>query len=177
MKLVISNPKTGKAYTKALESPEYLGMKIGQEISLDNVGLKGFKAKITGGSNADGFPMKPTLDGSGTKKLRMKRGVGFKPTKKGMLKRKRVAGKIVSDSIKQLNLVITKEGTPRLEEQLGKKDPENAKADEKKADAKTAKEKHSKKEKAETKPTDAKEEKPAKKEKAEEKPAEKEGKK
>ncbi len=162
MKLTISDKKTGKAYSKDLEKPEFIGKKIGDEISLDNIGLAGYSAKITGGSDKNGFPMKPTVEGSSRRKIRMKGGIGFKPKKKGLYRRKSVRGKIVSDNINQLNLIVTKHGSEKLEKILAKKEEKKEEGEEKKEET----------EKAEKKPEAATEQKKEKPEKADEKAAE-----
>ena len=59
MNIVISDPKTKKAYSKKIEDPKpFLNKKIGETINLTIIGLDGFEGKITGGSDKEGFPMK-----------------------------------------------------------------------------------------------------------------------
>ncbi|MDO8627133.1 MAG: S6e family ribosomal protein, partial [Candidatus Diapherotrites archaeon] len=69
MNIVVSNPKTGKAYQKKTESPVYLNKKIGAEVDLSVIGLDGYKGVIKGGSDKDGFPMKSSLDGGLRKRI------------------------------------------------------------------------------------------------------------
>ena len=69
MKIVISDRKTGKAYNKKTEEAVFLNKKVGEEVDLSVVGLAGFKAKISGGSDKQGFPMKPTVDGLGGRRF------------------------------------------------------------------------------------------------------------
>ena len=164
MKLVISDPKTGKAYSKALETPLYVGKKIGEEVPLDAAGLPGYTGKISGGSDNDGFPMKSTLDGQARKSLRMKMGTGFRPKKKGEIKRKTVRGKTVSDDIAQLNLVITKPGQKKIDDLLGQKETPKEGGEAEKAPGEKPAEAE---EKPGEKPKEEKKEKPVKKEKSE----------
>ncbi len=116
MKLVISDIKTGKAYNKKTEEAVFLNKKVGDEVDLGTVGLTGFKAKITGGSDKQGFPMKLTLEGQGRKKLLVKKGIGVKSNVKGKYIRKTMRGNIVAADIVQLNLAITKQGSKPISE-------------------------------------------------------------
>ena len=118
MNLVIANPKTGKSTTKKLEGAVFLNRKIGEEVSLDTVGLLGYKAKITGGSDKQGFPMRPGLQGANRRKILMKNGIGFHAKKEGEITRKSARGNTVSEETQQLNLVITHEGDIKLFEEL-----------------------------------------------------------
>jgi len=116
MKLVISDTKTGKAYNKKTEDPVFLNKKVGEEVDLGTVGLTGFKAKITGGSDKQGFPMKPSLEGQGRKKLLVKKGIGVKQKTKGKIVRKAMRGNTIGADIVQLNLMITKQGPKAISE-------------------------------------------------------------
>lgn len=114
MKLVISDKKTGKAYNKKTEEPVFLNKKVGEEVDLGTVGLTGFKAKITGGSDKQGFPMKPSLEGQVRKKLLVKKGIGVKLNRKGKIVRKSMRGNTIGPDIVQLNLAITAQGSKSL---------------------------------------------------------------
>lgn len=114
MKLVISEPKTGKAYSKKIESVDALiNKKIGDEVQLDAVGLPGYVARISGGSDRGGFPMRRDLPGAARKKILLTK-------KHGKRVRKSVRGNIVGEETSQLNLVITKAGQKGLDTLLGK---------------------------------------------------------
>ena len=110
MKLVISDKKTGKAYNKKTEEDVFLNKKVGEEVDLGVVGLTGFKAKITGGSDKQGFPMKSSIEGQTRRKILVKKGVGVNLKEKGKIVRKNMRGNTVGKDIVQLNLVITKQG-------------------------------------------------------------------
>lgn len=116
MKLVISDSKTGKAYNKKTEEPVFLNKKVGDEVDLGIVGLTGFKARISGGSDSQGFPMKPSLAGHGRRKILAKGGIGFRKKKRGRFLRKSIRGSEVASDLVQLNLVITKYGEKPLGE-------------------------------------------------------------
>ncbi|MFA4907356.1 MAG: 30S ribosomal protein S6e [archaeon] len=115
MQLVIST-KEGKAYSKKVEDAGLNGKKIGEEISLEKFGLQGYSAKITGGSDKQGFPMRHDLPGTQRKKIMAAEGIGFRASVKGQKKRVSVRGNTVSDEIAQLNLAVTKQGTVPLEQ-------------------------------------------------------------
>lgn len=124
MKLVISIPRLGRAFQKEItpeEAQMFYGLKIGDEVDLSPLGLKGYKAKITGGTDRDGFPMRPDVHGTGRKKVLLSGGPGIRGLKKGERKRKTVRGNIVAEDIEQLNLVVVQEGEIPAEE-LVKKD-------------------------------------------------------
>ena len=119
-KIVISEPKSKKAWQIEKEVPVLLGKKIGEKFDGSLVGLSGFTLQITGGSDKEGFPMRYDLEGSARKKALLTKGVGFRGTKKirkvkykveGMKKRKYIRGNTVSEEIMQINCkVIEGEG-------------------------------------------------------------------
>ncbi|MBN2067668.1 MAG: 30S ribosomal protein S6e [Candidatus Diapherotrites archaeon] len=118
MNLVISDPKTGKAFNKKTESVVFANRKIGETVDLNTIGLAGYKAKIMGGSDKQGFPMKPSLQIPGRKKVLLKEGIGFNSKRKGMVKRKSVRGNTVGTETAQLNLAVTEYGQKSLSELL-----------------------------------------------------------
>lgn len=114
MKVVISDPKTGKAYSKKLEEPDYFfNKKIGDTVSLGFMGLNDFEAQITGGSDSDGVPMKKNLLGT----MRNKNFVTINK-KHGIRQRITQRGNTVAKDISQLNIKITKNGSKKIEEIL-----------------------------------------------------------
>ena len=122
MKLSVSDPKTKKAYSKTIENNAFFkGKKIGAEVELGLIGLEGYKAIITGGSDKQGFPMKHDLEGTNRKKIFLVKNV-----KKGLRVKVSKRGNEISDETAQINLKITKEGKVKIEELLG-----GAKAEEK----------------------------------------------
>lgn len=62
-KIVISEPKTKKAYQIEKDVPSLIGLKIGQKFDGSMLGLSGFTLEVTGGSDKDGFPMRKDLEG------------------------------------------------------------------------------------------------------------------
>ena len=118
-KAVIADPKSGKTYKKDISGQfanALVGRKLGEEIDGLYVGLPGYKLSITGGSDKDGFPMRPDLPGPRRKRLLLSGGVGFHPVRPGMRKKKTVRGNAVSPDILQLNLKIVQRGPKSIED-------------------------------------------------------------
>ena len=113
MKFVVST-KSGKAYSASSDETNFAGKKIGETVKLDALGLTGFEAKITGGSDKDGFPMNKSLSGIARKKILTSGGLGFKASRKGERKRVSVRGNTISDETSQVNLKITKDGSVKI---------------------------------------------------------------
>ena len=125
MKFVISEPKSGKAYSATTEDDLFVDKKLGEVVALDEItGMTGFEARITGGSDKQGFPMHPSVSGQARKKILTGKGIGFTPDKKGERKRVSVRGSAVSSEIAQVNLVITKMGGANLDELFHKEEKE-----------------------------------------------------
>lgn len=118
MKINIST-KTGKTYAKELEKNHektFISKRVGQTVKLDTLGMEGYEAQITGGSDAQGFPMRKSVLGTKRKRALLTRGVGYRKPENGRKKRKSVRGNQISEDINQVNLKITKEGKTKLED-------------------------------------------------------------
>lgn len=118
-KAVIADPKSGKTYKRDITG-QYanvlVGRKIGEEIDGLFVGLPGYKLQIAGGSDKDGFPMRRDLPGPRRRRVLLSGGVGFRPVRLGLRKKKTVRGNTVSPDILQLNLKITQRGPKSIED-------------------------------------------------------------
>ncbi len=119
MKFVVST-KSGKAYSTASDNDLFVGKKIGAIVKLDELGLTGFEAVITGGSDKQGFPMYKSVPGLARKSIFTAKGLGFKLGRKGERKRHTVRGNTISSEISQVNIAITKDGPKKIESILGK---------------------------------------------------------
>ena len=120
-KVVVNDSKTGKSYKKEVSGTKansLIGKRIGEEIDGVFVDLPGYKLLITGGTDRDGFPMRPNLRGTVRKKSLLKGGIGFHPTHKGMRRRKMVRGNTISGEIVQINMKITQYGPKPIEEAI-----------------------------------------------------------
>ena len=92
------------------------GLKIGEEFNGGVLGLKGYKLRITGGSDKNGFPMKADVDGTRRFKSLVSEGTGFKPQVKGLRRRKTVRGNTIADDISQINVKVSERGEQTLAE-------------------------------------------------------------
>jgi small subunit ribosomal protein S6e len=122
-KLAISDPQTGKAVQYELDDVKtnaLVGKQVGDIIEGDLIGLPGYKLKITGGSDAAGFPIRPDVHGSGRKRVLIKGPPGFKPKRKGIARRKTVRGRELSLDIAQVNMRVEEKGSTDLEELIVK---------------------------------------------------------
>ncbi|UCC33345.1 MAG: 30S ribosomal protein S6e [Candidatus Bathyarchaeota archaeon] len=121
-KIVISDPEDGKS--KSVESEgtraaPLIGRKLGDEIDGSVVGMSGYKLRITGGSDKDGFPMRPNVHGGVRTSVILAEGVGFHPSREGERRRKTLRGKTITEDIIQLNMKIIER--PKEKKKKGKK--------------------------------------------------------
>jgi small subunit ribosomal protein S6e len=84
----------------------FIGLKIGDEIDGEIIGLRGVKLVVTGGSDNSGFPMRPDVHGAGKKRLLLSGPPGFHPSEGGERRKKTVRGNTISGDIVQINTVI-----------------------------------------------------------------------
>ena len=108
-KVIISDPETGKSESVEVEEAQaipLIGRKLGEVIDGAAVRLSGYKLKITGGSDKDGFPMRPNIHGGVRVGAILSEGVGFHPSKRGERKRKTLRGNVITDAIVQINMKI-----------------------------------------------------------------------
>jgi len=173
-----SKPKSSKAWQTKKEVPSLIGKKIGDKFDGSLIGLSGFTLQITGGSDKDGFPMRPDLPGTLRKKALLTKGIGFRGRKKikkkvfkvkGMRKRKYIRGNTISPEIVQVNCkVLEGEGDipkilgipPKEKKEEVKEEKPEAPKEEKPKEPKPEKvpEKVDEKPKEEAKPEEKKEE-------------------
>lgn len=127
MKVIVSNPKTGKSYQVEIEKEkegQLIGRKIGDEVDGGVVNAPGYKLKITGGSDISGFPMRSDVSGPRRVDVLLSDQPGFRPEEKGERKRKSVRGDVISDQIVQVNTMVTEEGSKPLDELILQKKEE-----------------------------------------------------
>jgi small subunit ribosomal protein S6e len=107
-KVIVSDPE-GTSKVVELEenrAAPLIGRKIGEIMDGSVVDIPGQKIQVTGGSDKDGFPMRPSVHGGVRRRVLLSGGVGFNSQKEGMRKRKTVRGNIITDEIVQINLKI-----------------------------------------------------------------------
>ncbi len=108
-KIIVSDPETGKSQSVELEETQavpLIGRKLGEVMDGAAVKLAGYKLKITGGSDKDGFPMRPNIHGGVRIGAILSGGVGFHPSRPGERKRKTLRGNVITDAIVQINMKI-----------------------------------------------------------------------
>ncbi|MEW6011351.1 30S ribosomal protein S6e [Methanobacterium alkalithermotolerans] len=116
-KVVVSEKeKSLQMELDAANSKKLVGLTIGEEFDGSLIGLKGYKLKITGGSDKNGFPMRKDISGPRRIKSLLAGGIGFNPTRDGLRRRKTVRGNTVSDDIVQINTIVTQSGEKSLDE-------------------------------------------------------------
>jgi len=125
-KIIISNPEAGTSKTVELEETRavpLIGRKIGEVIDGSIVDLPGHKVQIMGGSDKDGFPMRPNVHGGVRRQVVLSGGVGFNPENEGERRRKTVRGNVITDEIVQINTkIVEKPKKPKESKKIkGKK--------------------------------------------------------
>jgi len=121
-KLNISGGNTGpgKGLSKLIEIDEkksrlFEGKKIGESINGGLIGFPNYEFVITGGSDSSGFPMRKDVHGPVKKRILVsKRGIGYKPTRKGEKRRKMVRGNEITFDMTLINLKVIKYGETEL---------------------------------------------------------------
>ena len=129
-KIIVSDPETGKSQSVEVEESQavpLIGRKLGEVIDGAAVKLSGSKLKITGGSDKDGFPMRPNIHGGVRVGAILSEGVGFHSSRKGDRKRKTVRSNVITESIVQINMKIVEK--PKKSKKAGKPKSEEAKVE------------------------------------------------
>jgi small subunit ribosomal protein S6e len=133
-KVVVSDPKSRKAFQKEIEQKAsgFIGKRISDKVKGDALGLAGYEFQITGGSDAQGFPMRRDVEGIARKRLLLSIGPGFHPETRGQRKRKSVRGNTISSETSQVNAKVVTYGSKPLEQLIGEKKKEKLTEEEKK---------------------------------------------
>jgi len=115
-KLIISDPQQGTSKAMELQetrSAPLIGRKVGDILDGSIADMPGSKVQIMGGSDKDGFPMRPSVHGGVRRRVILSGGVGFNPQTEGMRKRKTVRGNVITDDIVQINLKVVEKTKPK----------------------------------------------------------------
>ena len=126
-KVIVSDPEAGTSKIVELEETRaapLIGKRIGETVDGSIVDLPGNKVQIRGGSDKDGFPMRPSVHGGVRRRVILSGGVGFNPQDTGMLRRKTVRGNVITDEIVQINMKITEKPKGQKEEKKPKEKKE-----------------------------------------------------
>merc|ERR1712072_416893 len=121
MKLNISYPETGAQKSIEIDDDKkllpFFDKRISAEVALDSIGdeFKGYRARISGGNDKQGFPMMQGVLSNDRVRLLLKKGSKcYRQRRTGEMKRKSVLGCIVSQELSVLNFVIVKKGEAEL---------------------------------------------------------------
>ena len=115
-KVIISDPETGKSRSIEVEGTQavpLIGRKLGEVIDGSVAKMRGHKLKITGGSDKDGFPMRPNIHGGVRIGAILSEGVGFHSSQKGERQRKTLRGNVITEEIVQINMKIVEKPKKR----------------------------------------------------------------
>merc|ERR1712193_309216 len=117
MKLNLSCPTTGMQKCIDVDDDKkllpFFDKRMAQEISGDSLGdeFKGYRFRISGGNDKQGFPMMQGVLAAERVRLLLKKGSKcYRQRRTGEMKRKSVRGCIVSHDLSVLNLVVVKKG-------------------------------------------------------------------
>jgi len=109
-KIIVSDPETGTSRIVELEDARaapLIGKRIGETMDGAIADLPGHRLQVTGGSDKDGFPMRPSVHGGVRRRIVLSGGVGLNPTTEGLRRRKTIRGNVITDEIVQINIKIT----------------------------------------------------------------------
>ncbi len=110
----------GKGLTKLIEIDEkksrlFEAKKIGESINGGLIGFPNYEFEITGGSDSSGFPMRKDVHGPVKKRILVsKKGIGYKPKRKGEKRRRTVRGSEITFDMTLINLKVLKYGDTEL---------------------------------------------------------------
>jgi len=138
-KVIVSDPDGGKSKVVELDGARavpLIGRRLGETVDGSVVGMSGRKLQITGGSDKDGFPMRPNIHGGVRVSVVVSKSVGFHPKREGERQRKTLRGNVVTEDIVQVNMKVIEK--PKKAERPRKTKREKAEiAEAEKKEAKT----------------------------------------
>jgi len=108
-KVIVSDPTESKSKVVELEGGRampLIGKRLNETIDGAVVGMSGLKLQITGGSDKDGFPMRPNIHGGVRVSVILSKGVGFHPQREGERQRKTLRGNVITEEIVQVNMKV-----------------------------------------------------------------------
>lgn len=124
-KVEVADPKTGRTWPVDVEGQHanvLVRKTIGEEVDGMMLGLPGYKVQITGGTDADGFPMRPEIPQATRKSILVSDSTGFRAKEKGVRRKRTFRGNEVSPDITQVNCKITERGPKPVEDLLSEGD-------------------------------------------------------
>jgi len=108
-KVIVSDPEEGKSKVVELEGARavpLIGRRLGEAVDGSVFGMSGRKLQITGGSDKDGFPMRPNIHGGVRVSVIVSKSVGFHPKREGERQRKTLRGNVITEDIVQINVKV-----------------------------------------------------------------------
>jgi len=108
-KVIVSDPSQSKSKVVELEGARavpLIGRRLGETVDGSVVGMSGMKLQITGGSDKDGFPMRPNIHGGVRVSVVLSNGVGFHAKREGERQRKTMRGNVLTEEIVQVNMKV-----------------------------------------------------------------------
>jgi len=122
-KIIVSDPETGKSQALEVEGTRaapIVGRRLGEIIEGTSVGMPGYKLRISGGSDKDGFPMRPNIHGGVRVSVILSEGTGFHPSRAGERQRKTLRGNVITEDIVQVNMKVVEK--PKKKEKRPKRE-------------------------------------------------------
>merc|ERR1712196_537220 len=117
----ISCPETGQQKCIVVDEDKkllpFFDKRVSQEVDGDSLGdeFKGYRFRITGGNDKQGFPMMQGVLCPDRVRLLLKKGSKcYRQRRTGEMKRKSVRGCIVSHDLSVLNLLVVKKGENQI---------------------------------------------------------------
>ena len=133
-KVVVNDTKKGKSHNIEVSghhANSLIGKKIGDEVDGIFVSLPGYKLTITGGTDKNGFPMRPDFPGTTRRRLLLSKSVGYHPNENGKRKKKSIRGNSINQDVVQINMKVTKHSNKPIEDILKTTKQKEEKKDEK----------------------------------------------
>lgn len=129
-KIIVSDPETGKSQAMEVEGTRavpLIGRRLGEIIEGTAVGMSGYKLRISGGSDKDGFPMRPNIHGGVRVSVILSEGTGFHPSRAGERQRKTLRGNVITEDIVQVNMKVVEKPKkkPKKKEKRPKRKKKN----------------------------------------------------
>ena len=117
-KVVVNDIKNGKSHQVQVSghhANSLIGKTIGDEVDGIFISLPGYKLKVTGGTDKNGFAMRKDFPGVGRRRLLLSKSQGFRPKERGLRKKKSVRGNTINQDIVQINMKVTKYSSKPIE--------------------------------------------------------------
>lgn len=138
-KVIVSDPSDSKSKVVELDAARavpLIGKRLGESVDGSVVGMSGLKLQVTGGSDKDGFPMRPDVHGGVRVSVIVSKSVGFHPKREGERRRKTLRGNVITEEIVQVNMKVlekTKKAQKPKKEKKAKTEPSEATEEKKEA--------------------------------------------